>query len=92
MRRATEKKVALIKDNEGKPDEERVIVKPINDVDKVVLDCLGKGDNTTSRTQFDGPDSFFSDGHNASTAASLLDPIYGAQVIFCSDMCQRNYK
>ena len=43
QRRATEKKVATLKANETKPEEERVQCKPLSQLDEIVLDILGKG-------------------------------------------------
>ena len=42
-RRATEKKVATLKSNEDKPEEERIQCKPLTPLDDVVLDILDKG-------------------------------------------------
>ena len=43
QRRATEKKVATLKANETKPEEEKVQCKPLSQLDEIVLDILGKG-------------------------------------------------
>jgi len=49
QRRATEKKVATLKANGTKPEEERVQCKPLSQLDEIVLDILGKGNGTTRK-------------------------------------------
>ena len=51
MKRATEKKIATLKSNEGKPEEEKVQCKPLSPLDEIVLDILGKGRGTTARKE-----------------------------------------
>lgn len=51
MRRASEKKVATIKDNEGKPDEEKINIRPLTALDEIVLDVLGKGSGKTHKVR-----------------------------------------
>ncbi len=43
MKRATEKKLQTLKQNESKSEEEKINCKPINALDEIVLDVLGKG-------------------------------------------------
>ena len=43
MKRATEKKVATLKANESKAEEEKIQCKPLSPIDDIVLDILGKG-------------------------------------------------
>jgi len=53
MRRAVEKKLASVKANEGKPQEEQVPIRPFTQTEEIVLDILGKGSGTTQKTEVD---------------------------------------
>lgn len=49
MRRATEKKLATLKENESKSAETKVQCRPLSTLDDIVLDILGKGRGTTTQ-------------------------------------------
>jgi len=53
MRRAVEKKLASVKANEGKSQEEQVPIRPFTQTEEIVLDILGKGSGTTQKTEVD---------------------------------------
>ncbi len=63
MRRAAEKKLATIKDNENKSEEERINMRPLTIMDEIVLDILGKGNGSTQTNEYDLPEG-----------GSFLDP------------------
>lgn len=74
MRRASEKKVATIRDNEGKPDEEKVNIRPLTALDEIVLDVLGKGSGKTQKSEIEIPEN-----------ASYLDPAFMAKIKYEDD-------
>lgn len=51
MKRATEKKLSMIKANETKSEAEKVQCKPLSPIDDIVLDILGKGRGTTTKKE-----------------------------------------
>ena len=57
MRRAAEKKMSSIKENETKPEEERINLRPLSTLDEIVLDVLGKGNGSTQRNVYDLPET-----------------------------------
>ena len=63
MRRAAEKKLATMKENENKPEEERINLRPLTTLDEIVLDILGKGNGSTQTNEYDLPEG-----------GSFLDP------------------
>ena len=65
MRRAAEKKLSTMKENEKKPEEERVNLRPLSTLDEIVLDVLGKGNGSTQRNVYDLPEA---------SQGSYLDP------------------
>jgi hypothetical protein len=56
MRRAAEKKLSTMKENEGKPDDEKINLRPLTTLDEIVLDILGKGNGSTQRNEFELPE------------------------------------
>jgi len=74
MRRAVERKLATIKENENKTEDEKVNVRPFTALEEIILDILGKGNGTTERYQFDFSES-----------GPIFDPAQLARIKFEDD-------
>jgi hypothetical protein len=74
MRRAAEKKMLTLKENETKPDDEKISMRPLTALDEIVLDILGKGNGTTQKSDIEIPEN-----------ASFIDPAFMARIKYEDD-------
>ena len=74
MRRAAEKKQSTLKENESKPDDEKMSMRPLTTLDEIVLDILGKGNGSTQKSEIEIPEN-----------ASFIDPAFMARIKYEED-------
>ena len=74
MRRASEKKMLALRENEEKPDEEKMNMRPLTALDEIVLDIMGKGKGTTQKNEIEIPEN-----------SSFLDPAFMAKIKYEDD-------
>ena len=79
MRRAAEKKMTNLKENEMKSEDEKINMRPLTALDEIVLDVLGKGNGTTEKSEVLIPDN-----------ASFIDPAFMARIKYEEDEDEDN--
>ena len=79
MRRAAEKKMTNLKENEMKSEDEKINMRPLTALDEIVLDVLGKGNGTTQKSEVLIPDN-----------ASFIDPAFMARIKYEEDEDEDN--